>query len=264
MTLKNTLLANKNGPMNFCVGIDPDTATLAKWGLEDSADGALQFARAIIEAAANEVHMVKPQIAYFERFGSKGYAVLEQLIAECRERDLHVLADVKRNDIGSTIDAYSQAWLGPNAPMRVDAITVSPYLGVEALDPLLKRAADDGAYVFVVARSSNPEGTALQMHGEMPLWHRVLDDIDAWCSRNNSQNVGAVVGATVPAELAFALKRLPESLFLAPGIGAQGASVEDVKALGVSLAHVIATSSRGIAAHGPNVEDLSAAIRAAQ
>lgn len=246
--------------LTTCVGIDPTPDTLSAWGLEDTADGARQFSMAMLEAAENTVSVVKPQIAYFERFGVTGYAALTDVIIEARQAGLMVLADAKRGDIGPTINAYSMAWLGHNAPMQVDAITVSPYLGFASLDPLLERAHDAGAYVFVVARSSNPEGTSLQEHGSPKVWHGILDEIATWEQGRGNRTVGAVVGATAPLDLKYALDRLPDAYFLAPGIGHQGATLDDVRELTSNRKRIIVNSSRALAANGPRVSDIRAVI----
>lgn len=247
------------GPIG-CVGIDPSTALLAQWGLPCSAAGALQFGRAILAAADGAVQVVKPQIAYFEQFGADGYAALATLVAEAHERGLLVVADAKRGDIGSTSDAYGRAWFGPAAPLRADAITLSPYLGFGSIAPILARAATHDAYVFVVARSSNPEGAAVQEAGRPKVWATILDEIADWSARYNATTVGAVVGATVPADLKFALERLPDALFLAPGIGRQGAATADLRELGIALDRVIVSSSRGVAEQGPASARLKRAV----
>ena len=217
----------------------------------------------MLEAAADTATLVKPQVAYFERFGAEGYTVLTDVIREARRQGLLVLADAKRGDIGPTIDAYGRAWLGRDAPMQVDAMTVTPYLGFASLRPLLERAYGAGAYIFVVARSSNPEGTALQEHGSPKIWQQILEDIAMWEQNRGNKTVGAVVGATVPADLKYALDRLPEAYFLAPGIGQQGATIEDVASLTECRRRIIVSSSRALAANGPIVSDIRAAIRAA-
>ncbi len=260
MTFFETLSKAPYDALTRCVGIDPTQGTLSAWGLDDTAAGARKFALTMLEAAHNNASIVKPQVAYFERFGAEGYSVLTDIIREARSMGLLVLADAKRGDIGSTIDAYSRAWLGDKAPMQVDAITVTPYLGFGSLTPLLERAFETGAYVFVVTRSSNPEGTTLQEHGTPKLWHTILKDIAVWEAARNNKTIGAVVGATVPADLKYALDILPNAYFLAPGIGQQGAKPDDVKALTADLKRIIVSSSRGLAAAGPKVSDIQTAI----
>src|SRR5690606_17831545 len=120
-----------HGPL--CVGIDPHAALLEQWGLSQNADGVRSFGLAVVDAAAGRVGVVKPQVAFFERFGSKGFAALEDVISHARKAGLLVLADAKRGDIGSTMAGYASAWLAPGAPLESDAVTVSPYLGPESL-----------------------------------------------------------------------------------------------------------------------------------
>ncbi len=263
MSLFDKLSQSPQSELTYCVGIDPAPQTLAAWGLEDSTKGARSFAFTMLEAAVDTAALVKPQVAYFERFGAEGYTVLTDVIREARRQGLLVVADAKRGDIGPTIDAYSSAWLGNNAPMQVDAMTVTPYLGFSALMPLLVRAHDSGAYIFVVARSSNPEATALQEHGSPKIWHQILEDIAIWEEERGHKTIGAVVGATVPTDLKYALDRLPAAYFLAPGIGKQGATIQDVSALTECRKRIIVSSSRGLASNGPNVSDIRSAIRAA-
>ncbi len=263
MSLVDILSQSPQSELTFCAGIDPTPETLAAWGLEDSAQGARSFAFTMLEAAVGTAALVKPQVAYFERFGAEGYAILTDVIAEARQLGLPVLADAKRGDIGTTVDAYARAWLGRDAPMPVDAITVMPYLGFGSLMPLFERAYDAGAYVFVVARSSNPEGAALQEHGTPKLWHQILDDIARWEQDRGNKTIGAVVGATVPADLKYALERLPSAYFLAPGIGRQGATIKDVASLTDNRRRIIVSSSRALAAKGPVVSEIRAAISAA-
>ena len=222
--------------------------------------GLLAFGRAMLEAASGEVAVVKPQVAFFERFGPEGYQVLARIIAEARERGLLVLADAKRGDIGSTMDGYAGAWLGDGAPLRVDVITANAYLGLASLDPLLKRARECGATVFVVLRSSNPESTLLQLHGEPPLWRVLLDEMREWAGRNGGQTMGAVVGATMLGALEETLACLPEGLILAPGIGTQGAAMSDLSTLPGGARRVLASASRGIAEKGPDIAALKRQI----
>lgn len=245
-----------------CIGIDPTPTALGSWQLEDTADGALAFGRQLVDVADGLVSVVKPQVAYFERFGPDGFTALSRLISEARERGLLVIADAKRGDIGASCEAYAQAWLGSRAPMQVDALTVSPYLGVPTLFPFFERAAEAGAYVFVVARSSNPEGSKLQSTGDRSVWLQVLDGVAEWSVRHSKRTVGAVVGATTPSELGSALSLLPEAIFLAPGIGAQGASVGAISTGSLATARIVVSSSRGIAAEGPDAEALRMAARA--
>ena len=130
------------GPL--CAGIDPSPALLEQWGLPDSADGLRTFGLRCVEAFAGAVPVVKPQVAFFERHGSAGLAALESVLAAARQAGLLVIADAKRGDIGTTMDAYASAWLDPDSPLCADAVTVHPYLGIGALRPAFDLAAAAG------------------------------------------------------------------------------------------------------------------------
>lgn len=261
MSFAETFLQRRQTLGGLCIGIDPSSEDLERWRLPPTPESLRRFSSAILEAAAGLVAVVKPQVAYFERFGPEGFAVLRDLVREARARGLLVIADAKRGDIGPTMGAYGEAWLGPASPFAVDAITANAYLGLAALEPLLQRAAAIGGTVFVVLRSSNPEGTGLQTHGDPPLWHRLLQEMAAWARNHDPATLGAVVGATVRADLALTLDRLPHALILAPGIGAQGATLAELAGLGP---RVLASTSRSIAARGPDIASLKQAIRDAK
>lgn len=247
-----------------CLGIDPSSEILSAWCLTDDPQGALAFSRTLMAAAQGTCPVVKPQVAYFERFGAAGYAVLETVIEEARAAGLTVIADAKRADIGSTMAAYAEAWLGPGAPMRVDAVTAVPYLGLEALRPLLDRAFEAKAYVFIVTRSSNPEGVAVQGHGTPPLWQRVAENIAALEADYAPGFPGAVIGATDLGDLRRAADLMPDAYFLVPGLGAQGGRMEDLDTLPPEVRErLVVSSSRAIASTGPNVNRLREAMAGA-
>ena len=265
MTFYETIAGLASSGPHLCVGIDPSTSTLAKWGLEDTPAGMRTFGLTMAEAAAGLAPVVKPQVAYFERHGPDGFQALSEVIAAARSAGLLVIADAKRGDIGSTCEAYAQAWLGDGAPMQADALTATAYLGLRALDPILERAAACGAICFVVLRSSNPEGTQLQIHGSevggAPMWHRLMDEIRTRDSELGGGAIGVVVGATQPDDLRTALSGLPNSLILAPGIGAQGATPKDIANVGVGARRVLMSASRSISNAGPDAEAIRQAIR---
>ncbi|WP_107425975.1 orotidine-5'-phosphate decarboxylase, partial [Streptomyces milbemycinicus] len=148
------------GPL--CVGIDPHASLLADWGLGDDIAGLERFTRTVVDALADKVAVLKPQSAFFERFGSRGIAVLERAVADARAAGALVLMDAKRGDIGSTMAAYASAYLDPASPLFSDAVTVSPYLGFGSLRPALDAARASGSGVFVLALTSNPEGAEVQ------------------------------------------------------------------------------------------------------
>ena len=259
-------LANSRSP--FCLGIDPTPQLLKAWNLPHSADGLARMCETVVGAAEDQLAIVKPQIAFFERFGSKGIEVLEQLIGSFQERGTLVLVDGKRGDIGSTVEAYAQAYLGPTSAFRADAITAHAYLGFGSLKPLLTHAVDSGAGVFVVVRSSNAEGISLQTAVLRNDLRTVADSLADMITEFNQQiseteigPVGAVVGATIENDLLPTLDRLPQSLILAPGIGHQGATFEDLRRrFARHAARAIPSSSRAVLDRGPDVERLRAEI----
>ncbi|MET8540064.1 orotidine-5'-phosphate decarboxylase [Kitasatospora sp. NPDC004799] len=245
----------------LCVGIDPHASLLAAWGLGDDLAGLETFSRTVVEALADRVAVLKPQAAFFERFGSRGVAVLERTVEEARAAGALVLMDAKRGDIGSTMAAYAEAFLSPSSPLFSDAVTVSPYLGFGSLRPALDLAREQGCGVFALALTSNPEGAEVQRavgaDGE-PVAASVLRQLAA---ENEGAaplgSFGAVVGATLAdagVELAI------NGPLLAPGIGAQGATMADLpRVFGASVINVVPSVSRDVLKHGPSVPALRAA-----
>ncbi len=150
----------RHGPL--CAGLDPHRALVEQWGLTYDVAGLERFALTCVEAFAGRVAAVKPQSAFFEVFGSRGIAVLERVLAELREAGTLTILDAKRGDIGSTMTAYAEAYLGDDAVAPADALTVSPYLGYESLRPAIDLAAQTGRGLFVLALTSNPEGRSVQ------------------------------------------------------------------------------------------------------
>src|SRR6185312_7415658 len=202
----------------LCVGIDPHGPLLERWGLADDVDGLARFADACLDALAGSVALVKPQSAFFERHGSRGIAVLERLLAAFAATPTLVLLDVKRGDIGSTMQGYADAYLAPGAPLAADAVTLSPYLGFGSLAPALDTAVAAGRGVFVLARTSNAEGAAVQ--SALAEGRSVAQGIvDEAAARNRGVaplgGVGLVVGATADHGLDLAALNGP---VLAPGL----------------------------------------------
>jgi orotidine-5'-phosphate decarboxylase len=283
-----------HGPLAF--GLDPSAGLLEAWGLGDGADGLDKFADIVLAAAAGTVGLVKPQSAFFERHGWRGIRTLDRLIADARGAGLLVILDIKRGDVGSTNDAYAEAYLGKGAPLAADAITVHPYLGLGAMGSFVARAAESGSCLLVVTRSSNPEGRAVQAAiappalgpavappvlappapgpGELggpvtsgsarTVEADLLLEIGALNARlapGELGPVGAVIGPTqMEPELDLAAA---QCLFLAPGVGAQGATPADVASVFAACRdRVMPSASRSVLAAGPDMSRLRDAVAA--
>ncbi|HSZ40786.1 MAG TPA: orotidine-5'-phosphate decarboxylase [Trebonia sp.] len=243
------------GPL--VLGADPHGPLLRRWQLTDDAEGLQRFTDIILKAADGAAGVIKPQSAFFERHGWQGIRALARLIDGARDMGILVILDVKRGDVGSTNEAYAQAYLGPKAPLAADAITVSPYLGLAAMDAFTDGAHDAGAGLFVVTRSSNPEGRLIQSaitNDGGSVEHRILAEIgelNARLAPGGIGPIGAVVGAgemDPPLDLAGA-----NALYLAPGIGAQGATPEDLaRTFAACPDRVLPSASRSLLAAGPD------------
>jgi orotidine-5'-phosphate decarboxylase len=270
------------GPL--CVGIDPHVPLLERWGLPDTPEGLARFTDTVVDALAGSVAVLKPQLAFYERHGSRGLAVLEEAVARARDGGALVLLDAKRGDIGSTMDAYAD-YLRPGHPLAVDAMTVSPFLGPGSLQPAVDTARLTGGGLFVLARTSNPDADTLQhavvLDGarERSVAQVVVDAVRGWNTPGwvvgdplpdigsvrdtagrfgpSTGSFGVVVGATL-RELDVDLDGLGGPV-LAPGLGAQGGSVADLRRLFGSGRAVVPTVSRDVLAAGPD----AAALRAA-
>jgi len=251
----------------LCVGIDPHSQLLALWGLPDTAAGAREFGIRVVDAVAGGAGILKPQVAFFERHGAAGYSALEDVLATARAAGLLVIADVKRGDVGTSVDAYGEAWLTPGGPLEADAMTAVAYQGLGSLDGVLARAAESGKGVFVLAATSNPEGAAVQQARRADgnsVAAGVVADVRG---RNGSApglgSIGVVLGATVRlADYGIEPELLAGIPVLAPGFGAQGAQISDVERLfGVASSHTVVTVSRSVLRAGP--DGLAEAVRRA-
>ncbi|SDZ23783.1 orotidine-5'-phosphate decarboxylase [Saccharopolyspora shandongensis] len=248
----------------LCVGIDPHPSLLHAWDLDETPQSLERFAMTAVEALAGEVAVLKPQSAFFEVYGSAGVAVLERTIREAQQAGALVLLDIKRGDIGSTMTAYAMAYLDEHAPLASDAITVSPYLGYGSLAPAIGIAEQTGRGVFVLARTSNPEGAGLQqsIHGSGDSVAQYVVDSAAESNAGAEPmgHVGVVAGATIrPEELDFSRLNGP---ILAPGLGAQGATVQSLRAVfGAALPNVLPATARDVLRHGPTVDGLRSTAR---
>ncbi len=221
--------------------------------LSSAAEATRAFCRAIIDAVADSVAVVKPQAAFFERLGPWGMNALADTIKYARRFGLIVLLDGKRGDIGSTAEAYADAYLGSESPWGCDALTVNPYLGEDTLVPFLDTANQRGAGVFILVKTSNPGSGFLQdlRNDGATVFMRVADTVHraskSTCGTSGYGNCGAVVGATYPEQLAELRRAMPHAWLLIPGFGAQGGTANDVAAGFDSHGYgAIVNSSRGI------------------
>ncbi|RWZ61628.1 orotidine-5'-phosphate decarboxylase [Labedella populi] len=241
----------------LCVGIDPHEGLLAEWGLPASGSGVRDFGLRVVEATVGSAGIVKPQVAFFERFGSAGFIALEEVLGAARSAGLLVIGDVKRGEIGSSMAGYAGAWLEEGGPLEVDALTLNPYLGVEDLADTFAAAARVGKGAFVLAATSNPAGASVQ-RARTPdgrsVSRRVLDDVAAWNATTGDGigPIGVVIGATVDlaaAGLDDVERPLP---VLAPGFGHQGAHTGRTREIYGNLSEgVIVSESRSLLSSGP-------------
>ncbi|MBM0261939.1 orotidine-5'-phosphate decarboxylase [Corynebacterium macginleyi] len=249
----------------LCVGIDPHPYLLEQWGLDNSAEALRTFSLRCVDAFADTAALVKPQVAFFERFGAAGFAVLEETLACLREVGCLTVADAKRGDIGSTMEGYGDAWLGETSPLRADSVTLSPYLGVGALGTAIATAQENNRGVFVLAATSNPEARAIQA---VPagtadsIAQAVVDECAAFNAAEKEAgvagSVGVVVGATVDNPPRLDSLNGP---VLLPGVGAQGAGPEQVHAIVSEYPQLgFANVSRAVLQRGPKVDDLRKAV----
>ncbi len=264
---------------HLCVGIDPHAWLLSDWGLPDSAAGTEAFGRRVVEASAGRVGIVKPQVAFFERFGSAGYVALERVLADARAAGLLVIADVKRGDLGTSVEAYAQAWLGADSPLEVDAITVSAYMGVGSLDAALSLAAAGGKGMFLLGATSNPEAAVIQRavvadgpSAGLTVARAILDDVterNVQAGADTLGSIGVVLGATLDlASFGIDVDAAPARALtpvLAPGFGHQGAQVADLVTLyGGYAGGVIVSESRSVLSAGPDRLDETIERRVAE
>jgi orotidine-5'-phosphate decarboxylase len=253
---------SKYGPL--VIGLDPLGAILSEWGVGDSVDGLDRFVDIVVEASVGAVGVVKPQAAFYERHGWRGIRSLARLVESCRSAGLLVLLDAKRGDVGSTNEAYAEAYFGPDAGIPVDAMTITPYLGFGAMRPILERAVACDAGVFVVTRSTNTEGRSLQESTDpngLTVEQQVLAEITHMNSRvapGGIGPIGAVFGPTHGPPVGLSLSDV-NGLFLAPGLGAQGATPEAVAECFADCPdRVLASASRSLLAAGPDPSRIKA------
>ena len=235
----------------LCVGIDPMPSVLDAWRLPHDVQALERCSRAIVELLGDRIAVFKPQSAFFEAYGSRGIAVLEQVLTDIREAGALSLLDVKRGDIGSSMAGYADAYLGEDAPLRADAITLSPYLGVGSLRPAIDAAVAGGQGVYVLARTSNPDGAGIQLAAtDRGTVAQLVVDEARELNVLSENAIGLVVGAT-HAEAGCRLDDFNGSI-LVPGIGAQGGTVDGLTSIfGAATGRVLPTASREVIGHGP-------------
>jgi orotidine-5'-phosphate decarboxylase len=245
------------------VGLDPRPELLpvelrgeAQLGRAHAADACGRFCRGLVDAVAPYVVAVKPQLAFFEALGSDGFRVLEEVVEYARTAGLLVVLDGKRGDVGSTARAYAAAYLEPGVgrPALGDALTVNPYLGRDAIEPLLLECRRHGGGLFCVVKTSNADSGEVQdlpLSDGRPLWQHVARLVAEWAEEIVGQrglsSIGAVIGATHPRAVGDARRLLPQSVLLLPGVGAQGATPADVaRAFTSGPASALVTVSRSV------------------
>lgn len=254
-----------------CVGLDPRLNQIPEFiranaeeeygnTTEAVAEAIIDFNMGIIDAIADIVPAVKPQIAFYECYGHQGFRAYEETIRYAQEKGLLVIGDAKRNDIGSTAEAYAKGHLGlvdvfgeQEKTIDADALTVTPYLGTDGIVPFTKVCAEEGKGIFVLVRTSNPSADEIQGQavGDELMDERVATLVEGWgrelIGESGFSSVGAVVGATYPEEARVLRNIMPNQIFLVPGYGAQGGSAEDVKySFHKNGTGAIVNSSRGI------------------
>ena len=255
-----TALTAERGAL--CVGIDPQPSVLSAWGLSDDVHGLEACARGMVEALGSSVAVFKPQSAFYEVHGSAGVAVLERVLDDIRQAGALSILDIKRGDIGSTMGGYARAYLRDDASLRADAITLSPYLGFESLRPAIDLAHETGRGIYVLARTSNPEGGDVQLSrtaGGVTVSQSIVDAAAAENTRSGQNAIGLVVGGT-HADPGSDVSAFNGSI-LVPGIGAQGGTVAGLADIfGDAVRLILPSASRQVMLGGPSAEGLRAAF----
>jgi len=229
----DALTAATKAKSPVCVGLDPNVAKFPE-GIDKTPDGMLEFCKGIIDVVKDTACCVKPQMAYFEVLGWEGMKVFWDVCAYAKLNDLIVIADGKRSDIGSTCEAYAEAYLHADSP--IDALTVSPYLGSDGINPFIERCVKNDKGIYVLVKTSNPSSGEIQdlPTGDEAVHEYLAQLVESWGAQHigpetNLSCVGAVVGATYPEELKYLRTLMSHIPFLIPGFGAQGGSADDVK-----------------------------------
>lgn len=265
MHFADALIAATKAKSPVCVGLDPRLEKFPE-GIAKDHDGVLEFNKGIIDSVKGIAACVKPQLAYFEMLGWEGMKVFWETCSYAKEQGLLVIADGKRNDIGSTCDAYAEAYLYEDSP--IDALTVCPYLGSDGIKPFIERCTANDKGIFVLVKTSNPSSGELQdlPTGDEAVHEHMAQLVESWGMHHlspeaNMSCVGAVVGATYPEELKYLRTLMPHISILIPGYGAQGGTVDDVvHGFIPDGTGAIVNSSRGIiyASSGPDWKEAAA------
>lgn len=253
-------VVSARGPL--CVGIDPHPSLLRAWNLPNNAQGAETCARTMVDALGGQVAAFKPQSAFFESHGSAGVAALERVLADIASTGAMSILDIKRGDIGSTMEAYADAYLADGSPLAADAITLSPYLGFGSLAPAFERAHRYQRGVYVLARTSNPEGGEVQLalSRDASVAQSIIDAATELNHLSRQKAVGLVVGGT-HADLGCDLSDFNGSI-LVPGIGFQGGRMSDLPGLfGDAVDQVLAVVGRGVISAGPDAAALQGKVQ---
>ena len=251
---------------NSCMmlGLDPNPDKMPEFFTKDAA-GAFQFCSKMMAATHDLICGVKIQMAYFEQFGAEGIKAVEELLKLAKGMELITMVDGKRNDIGSTADAYAKAYL-EDGPLSADCMTVNPLLGTDGIKPFVERCEKNGRGIFVLVRTSNPSAQEFQ-GGEYEMSRKIAEKVEEWnittqSEENMLSSVGAVIGATIEPEfLKFFREEMPHAWFLCPGVGAQGGSIDAVKAVQVDGLGVLIPVSRAVL-YASSGEDFAQAGRA--
>jgi len=264
-----TQIKQKNNPT--VVGLDPKLEYIPQYiiqkafrehgqNLQGAASAILEFNKGLIDALYDIVPAVKPQSAYYEMYGTFGLAAMDETIKYAKQKGMYVILDVKRNDIGTTAEAYSSAYLGETdicgtkvRAFTPDSMTVNGYLGSDGIKPFIADCNKYGKSIFVLVKTSNPSSGELQdlIIDNQPVYEKMALMVNEWASQsmgeNGYSNIGCVVGATYPQQLEQLRKLMPHVFFLVPGYGAQGGGAKDVAAaFDTNGVGAIINSSRGI------------------
>ncbi len=258
MNFADKLIEKIQATSPICVGLDPRYDQIPEHIRADApTPGAafLQFNKGIIDAVQDLVPIVKPQIAFYEMLGLDGLVALSRTIEYAKEKGILVLMDAKRNDIGSTAQAYANTYLDKEGDFSSDALTVTPYLGYDGIKPFAEMCLEHDKGMFVLVKTSNTSSGDIQDRKVDETGQTVYElmgqFVDSWghdcIGESGYSSVGAVVGATYPQEAKKLRELMPNSIFLVPGYGAQGGGAEDVKpCFNKDGLGAIVNSSRGI------------------